>query len=48
MKKRDKIAMILLTAALLGCGGCSSKAQSASLMDFQAKVEWKTPMPENP
>lgn len=45
MKKRDKITMILLTAALLGCGGCSSKAQSASLMDFQAKVEWKTPMP---
>lgn len=45
MKKRDKIAMMLLAAALLGSAGCSQKAGSASLMDFQAEVEWKTPVP---
>lgn len=45
MKKRDKITLILLAAALLGCGGCSQKAKSAPLMDFQEKVEWKAPTP---
>lgn len=45
MKKYNKITMLLLAAALLGCGGCSQKAKSDSLMDFQAEVEWKTPEP---
>ncbi len=45
MKKSDKLLSLLLIAALLGCSTSCKKANPIPVMDFQEKVEWKSPDP---